>query len=62
MPDHLHLSVVGLEHESPEAIVHAFQNNLSYVHGQAAMWCQNYFVGTMGEYSMNAIRAVVADR
>ena len=62
MPDHLHLSVVGLEQESPETIVLEFQNSLSTAHGQGAMWCANYFVGTMGEYNMNAIRAAVADR
>ena len=55
MPDHLHFSLRGNIENSPEQIALAFQNNLAYVLGQTRV-CATYYVGTFGEYDMNAVR------
>jgi REP element-mobilizing transposase RayT len=61
MPDHLHLALRGDYRQSPDEIVAAFQNNLAYLVGQKPVWQDSYYVGTFGEYNMNAVRRQVAD-
>lgn len=56
MPDHLHLALRGNLEESPEMIALAFMNNLAYTFGQQPVWRYGYYVGTFGEYDMNAVR------
>jgi REP element-mobilizing transposase RayT len=56
MPDHLHLALRGNIEETPETIALAFLNNLAYALGQQPVWCFGYYVGTFGEYDMNAVR------
>lgn len=56
MPDHLHISLRGNLDHSPEQIALAFQNNLAYTLGQVRVWQASYYVGTFGEYDMNAVR------
>jgi REP element-mobilizing transposase RayT len=56
MPDHLHVSLRGNIGHSPEQIALAFQNNLAYVLGKTRVWRDTYYVGTFGEYDMNAVR------
>ncbi len=62
MPDHLHLGVIGTADKSPEEIVLTLQNNLAFAFGQVAIWRDSYYVGTSGEYSMNALRARLSDQ
>ncbi len=57
MPDHLHFSLRGNIEHSPEQIALAFQNNLAFFLGQARVWRDTYYVGTFGEYDMNAVRS-----
>jgi REP element-mobilizing transposase RayT len=56
MPDHLHIAMRGNIQESPEAIAGAFQNNLAYAAGQRRIWRDTFYVGTFGEYNMEAVR------
>lgn len=55
-PDHVHISLRGNIEHSPEQITWAFQNNLAYALGQVRVWQDTYYVGTFGEYDMNAVR------
>jgi REP element-mobilizing transposase RayT len=56
MPDHLHAALRGQPHESPLEIALAYQNNLSYLTGQTRIWSPGFYVGTFGEYAMQAVR------
>jgi len=56
MPDHLHLALQGVPEESPEEIALCFQNNLAWKLGQKRIWEANYYAGTTGEYTMQAVR------
>jgi REP element-mobilizing transposase RayT len=56
MPDHLHASLRGNIHQSPQEIALAFQNNLAYALGQTKIWADTFYVATFGEYDMWAIR------
>ena len=56
MPDHLHVALRGAIDQSPAEIVGGFQNNLAYALGQKRIWTDSYYVGTFGEYNMEAIR------
>ena len=56
MPDHLHLSLRGNIEHSPEQVALAFMNNLAYALGLTRVWRDSYYVGTFGEYDMNAVR------
>ena len=62
MPDHLHLALRGDYAHPPDQIASAFQNNLAYALGQQRIWCDNFYVGTFGEYNMEAIRRKVKPR
>jgi len=56
MPDHLHVAMRGNPDHSPQEIALAFQNNLAYAVGQTRIWNDGFYVGTFGEYDMQAIR------
>jgi len=56
MPDHLHVALRANPEHSPEEVALAFQNNLAFMLGKGAIWRPGYYVGTFGEYNMNAIR------
>jgi REP element-mobilizing transposase RayT len=56
MNDHLHMALRGRAHESPADIVFAYQNNLAYALGRKRLWQDSYYVGTFGEYNMDAVR------
>lgn len=60
MPDHLHMALRGMIDTSPESIALTFQNNVAYLLGQRPLWQPGYYVGTFGEYDMDAIRHRVA--
>ena len=42
--------------ESPEAVALAYLNNLAYAQGMKPVFCYSYYVGTFGEYDMDAVR------
>jgi REP element-mobilizing transposase RayT len=56
MPDHLHLALRGNIEDSPETIALSLLNNLAYAMGQKPVWEFGYYVGSFGEYDMNAVR------
>ena len=56
MPDHLHLALRGNIEQCPEEIALVMMNNLAYALGQTAVWQASYYVGTFGEYDMDAVR------
>jgi REP element-mobilizing transposase RayT len=56
MPDHLHLALRGGVDQSPVEIASSFQNNLAYLLGQKPIWKETFYVGTFGQYNLNAIR------
>lgn len=56
MPDHLHIALRGPIDDSPAEIAGSLQNNLAYAVGQNRIWEDSYYVGTFGEYNMEAIR------
>lgn len=62
MPDHLHLALRGDYAHPPDQIASAFQNNLAYALGQERIWCDGFYVGTFGEYNMEAIRRKLKPR
>ena len=57
MPDHIHMAVKGVPAKSPEKIVLEFQNNTVWKLGQTMIWKPNYYAGTVGEYTMQAVRS-----
>ena len=57
MPEHVHFSMRGNLEHSPEQIALAFQNNLAYCLARCRVWRETYYVGTFGEYDMNAVRS-----
>jgi REP element-mobilizing transposase RayT len=61
MPNHLHAALRGQPGESPLEIVAAYQNNLAYMTQQRRIWSPGFYVGTFGEYSMQAVRNRVTD-
>jgi REP element-mobilizing transposase RayT len=56
MPDHLHMALRGNIECAPEDVALSFMNNLAYVVGQKPIWQFGYYVGSFGEYDMNAVR------
>jgi putative transposase len=56
MPDHLHVALRGNIEHSPHETALAFQNNLAHALDRGRVWQATYYVGTFGEYNMNAIR------
>ena len=56
MPDHLHAALRGQVRESPVDLVFAYQNNLAHLINMGRIWSDGFYVGTFGEYSMQAVR------
>lgn len=59
MPSHVHVALRALPEVSPLDIVYAYQNNLAHMLECGRLWAETYYVGTFGEYSMQAVRRVV---
>jgi len=57
MPDHIHIALKGDPAESPATIALAFMDNTAYRLG-LRFWEDRYFVGTFGEYTMQAVRGL----
>lgn len=62
MPDHLHAALRPAVDESPLDVVFAYQNNLAYMLTLGRVWTESFYVGTFGEYCMQAIRKAVRSR
>jgi len=60
LADHLHLSFGAPYERSPEEIALSYLNNLAYAHGMQAVYQFGYYVGTFGEYDMDAVRREAA--
>jgi REP element-mobilizing transposase RayT len=56
MPDHLHAAIRAQPEESPAEIAFSYQNNLAYLARRGRIWRAGYYVGTFGEYTMQAVR------
>lgn len=56
MPDHLHAVLRGKPTESPLDLIFSYQNNLAYLTRQPQLWSPGFYVGTIGDYSMQAVR------
>ena len=56
IPGHVHMAMVGHFEQTPEETALAYQNNLAYALGQKRIWQESYYIGTVGEYAMDAIR------
>ncbi|MDA1051533.1 MAG: transposase [Planctomycetota bacterium] len=56
MPDHLHVALRGNIEHSPAEIGRCFQNNLAYAVGNSRLWADGFYVGSFGEYNMDAVR------
>jgi REP element-mobilizing transposase RayT len=59
MPDHLHVALRAQLEHAPQEVALSLQNNLAYMLRKGAIWRPGYYVGTFGEYNMNAIRRAV---
>jgi len=57
MPDHLHVLIQGAPADSPESIALSFQNNIAWKLGRNRIWEAEYYVGTVGEYTVGALRS-----
>jgi REP element-mobilizing transposase RayT len=62
MPDHLHMARVGHFEQTPEEIALAYQNNIAFALGQKPIWQESYYIGTIGQYAMAAIRQCIRER
>jgi REP element-mobilizing transposase RayT len=56
LTDHVHLMLGCQLNESPAEIALAYMNNLAYVEGMEPVYQFGYYVGTFGEYDLQAIR------
>ena len=55
--DHIHLTL-GVPHEiAPGNAALSYMNNIVFAHGMTRLSSSSYYVGTFGEYDMNAIRS-----
>lgn len=60
MPDHLHAALRPAPKESPVDVAFAYQNNLAHMLKLGRIWKDSFYVGTFGEYNMQAVRKVVS--
>jgi REP element-mobilizing transposase RayT len=56
LTDHLHLTLGCGLNESPAEVALSYLNNLAHVEGMQPVYQYGYYVGTFGEYDLNAIR------
>lgn len=60
MPDHLHAALRPAVNESPADVAFAYQNNLAHMLKLCRIWRDSFYVGTFGEYNMQAVRNAVS--
>ena len=56
LADHLHLSLGCNVTEAPAEVALAYMNNLAYIHSNKAVFQFGFYVGTFGNYDLNAVR------
>ena len=56
LADHMHLALGVPYPNAPGAVALGYMNNLAFAHGMTALFSPSYYVGTFGEYDMNAVR------
>lgn len=56
LTDHVHLLVGCNLTESPQSVALGYLNNLAYAQGMQAIYRFGYYVGTVGEYDLGAVR------
>ena len=56
MPDHLHIALRPKIDETPAQVARSYQNNLAYFLNRGRIWEDSFYVGTFGEYTMQAVR------
>jgi REP element-mobilizing transposase RayT len=56
MPSHLHAALRAEPDTAPLEIVACYQNNLAHLLRLGRVWSTGFYVGTFGEYSMQAVR------
>ena len=56
LADHLHMTFGCPYESSPEEVALGYMNNIAYAHGMKPMFTASYYVGTIGNYDMNAVR------
>lgn len=56
LADHLHATIGCAIDESPQSVALAYMNILAFAHGMKSVFCFSYYVGSFGEYDMNAVR------
>jgi REP element-mobilizing transposase RayT len=54
--DHIHLAVGCDFQESPQEVALSYLNNLAHVEGMKAVYQFGFYVGTFGEYDLDAVR------
>jgi REP element-mobilizing transposase RayT len=60
LADHLHL-VAGIPpKQSPQEVSLGYMNNIAFAHEMKAVFSPSYYVGTVGDYDVEAIRNSVA--
>lgn len=62
MPNHLHIALTGHFSQTPEEIALAYQNNIAFAFGQKPIWQEGYYIGTIGQYAMAAVRRCIRAR
>ena len=56
LSDHVHLTLGCALNESPEEVALSYLNNLAHVEGMKSVYQYGYYVGTFGEYDLDAVR------
>jgi REP element-mobilizing transposase RayT len=56
LTDHLHLTLGCALTESPQQVALGYMNNLAYAEGMKPLFEFSYYVGTFGEYDLDAVR------
>jgi REP element-mobilizing transposase RayT len=56
VPDHIHLTLSCNVVESPAEVAISYMNNLAYVCGSKRVFSHGFYVGTIGEYDLGAVR------
>ncbi len=56
LPDHIHLTLGCYITESPMNVALGYMNNIAYGHEMKPLFQHSFYVGTVGEYDLGAVR------
>ena len=56
LADHIHLTLGAPLEMSPGDLALSYMNNIAFAHGMSALFSSSYYVGTFGEFDMQAVR------